>query len=147
MNESNTRWQKRLAFFGASLFFIGGLNGILVANAMEHGLAERAHVLLASHLNALLGCFWMVAVGWTLKWVDAPAKRISVLCSLTILAAWANWLVTLIKAYLDVRGVAYTSDGANNAIFLVLTLTVVLPTLVASFLWALGLWKGLKGDE
>ncbi len=70
--------------------------------------------------------------------------RMALVCQLTILAATANWAITLMKAFMGVHGVAYTGESGNDGIFIALTLTVVLPTLVASFFWMQSIWRGIQ---
>jgi heme/copper-type cytochrome/quinol oxidase subunit 1 len=146
MSDSIEHWQKRLALAGAALFFIGGLTGILVGLSFgtDSVGSDATPVLLASHLNALMGCFWLAALGWSLPMASMESGRLALVCQLTILAATANWAVTLVKAFMGVHGVNYSGESGNDGIFIALTLTVVLPTLVASFFWMQGLWRGLK---
>lgn len=146
MNDMIPYWQKRLALAGAALFFVGGLTGILVGLSFGTGTTgtDATPVLLASHLNALMGCFWLAALGWSLPMMSPERTRFSLLCQLTVLAATANWAITLLKAFMGVHGVAYTGESGNDGIFIALTLTVVLPTLISSFLWMQSLWRGLK---
>ncbi|MCP4807994.1 MAG: hypothetical protein GY913_32065 [Proteobacteria bacterium] len=56
-----------------------------------------------------------------------------------LLAAYANWLVTLIKSGPAVHSVGYLGEPVNDVVFGVLTVLVVLPTLAASGLWVWGL--------
>jgi len=55
-----------------------------------------------------------------------------------IVANYANWLVTAVKAFLHVAGVGLDHDGTNNAVFGALTLLVVIPALGSALGWALG---------
>jgi hydroxylaminobenzene mutase len=55
--------------------------------------------------------------------------------------------VTLIKALLKVHGIDFIGETANDVIFGALTLTVVLPTLVSSWLWMQGLRRGLANAQ
>ncbi|MEC9071178.1 MAG: hypothetical protein VX938_02310 [Myxococcota bacterium] len=130
---------RRLCFAAALLFFIGGLNGVLVSAAMTGTLDANPDFMLAAHLNALLGCFWLLGVAWTLPRIRLGDRAVTGLVVLTIVAAWSNWGVTLVKALLKVQGIAYLGDGANDVVHTALVATVVLPTLVASGLWAWGL--------
>lgn len=138
---------RHLSFAAALLFFIGGLNGILVSGAMTGTLDANPDFMLAAHLNALLGCFWLLGVAWTLPRVRLGTTGVIWLCRLTMLAAWSNWLVTLVKALVKVQGIAYLGEGANDGVHTILLLTVVLPTLLASGLWAWGLRPGAPHSE
>ena len=61
-----------------------------------------------------------------------------VLAWLVIGANFANWGVTCVKAWLRVSGVDLIGQPANDAIFLTLTATVVLPALAAAGAWVYG---------
>ena len=146
MSDMTLDWQKRLALSGAALFFVGGLTGILVGLSFgtDSTASDAPPILLASHLNALMGCFWLAALGWSLPMARLESGRMALVCQLSILAATANWGITLVKAFMGVHGVSYTGESGNDGIFIALTLTVVLPTLVASYFWMQGIWRGLK---
>ena len=70
--------------------------------------------LLAAHLNCLFGCFWLCAVAFTLpltRFGEVGAKR---LVLLTAIPAYANWLITVVKAFrrvMLVLGVAGVIGG------------------------------------
>lgn len=94
---------------------------------------------LAAHLNAILGGVWLIAVAWTLQFVRYGERGQRRLAWLVVTAAWANWLLTLVASVLGVRGLAYTSDPANNVVAALLDVFVVLPSLAGAAAWAWGL--------
>ena len=55
-----------------------------------------------------------------------------------IASQFANWALTLVKAFLKVSGIAATGNHTNDAIFGMLTLLVVLPSLIAATAWLYG---------
>src|SRR5438309_2209195 len=61
-----TRWMARQA---ALLITLALFTGFLVAAAMTGKVPADGHAMLASHLNALLGAFWVLGVGFSLPWV------------------------------------------------------------------------------
>ena len=132
---------RRLYFLGALLFGLGALTGVLVSAVFTGKLDGNSGFMLAAHLNALLGCYWLVCIGvsWT-HLVLSPGQKLW-LFRTTVLAAYANWAVTLVKALLKVQGIDYLGEARNDAIFGALTLSVVIPTFVSSGLWIYGLWK------
>jgi len=132
---------RALCFAAALLFLIAALTGLLVAAAMTGKIDANGHFMLASHLNALLGCFWLLGLAFTLKWVRLSDKSTALLLISAVVSAYANWLVTLIKAFVKVQGIDFTGEGRNDAIFITLTLLVVIPTLVSAGLWVQGLRK------
>jgi len=126
---------------GAILFGLGALTGVLVSAIFTDKLDGNPHFMLASHLNALMGCFWLICLGTTWKRLSMPVSQARLLLRTAVLAAYANWGVTLVKAMLDVQGIDFTGDVTNDTIFGVLTLSVVIPTFIASGLWIRGLWS------
>lgn len=123
---------------GALLILLGLLTGGYVAAAQTGKLPVDPHAALASHLNALLGAFFAFAVAWSLPLLRYGPVGQRRLAWAVLVSNYANWIVTAVKAALHVSGVDYTGQGANDAIFGVLTATVVLPSLVAAFFWVLG---------
>lgn len=123
----------------AVLFCLGLATGVLVSAAMTGKIPADPHAMLASHLNALLGSVWMLAVAWTM-----PMSRLSrtardrLLLGVTV-ANYANWGLTLIKAFLHVAGVDLLGEPVNDAVFGALTLLVVLPSFAVASAWAWGL--------
>ena len=131
--------RRSLAFHAALLFLVGGLTGGLVGAAMQAWIAADARIMLAAHMNALLGAFWLLGVAWSLRFsrLGPGAERAMALLALT--SGWGNWAITVLKAFLHVHGVGPTGNRANDAIFGLLSVFVVLPTLGAAGLWAWGL--------
>jgi hypothetical protein len=121
-------------------FLAGALTGLLVAAAMQGDIPAEPSVVLASHLNALMGSAWLAAIaasGPHLRLTGAASKA---LVWLAVGSTWANWFVTAVKAFLHVSGVGATGDPVNDAVFATLAGTVVLPTLGAAVLWVRGLF-------
>lgn len=131
-----------LVFRAAILLTLGLATGILVSAAMTGKIPADPHAMLSSHLNALLGAFWMVAVAWSLPMTRfGEVGRARLVLGVT-LANYANWSLTAVKAFLKVSGVDYIGEPANDAIFGLLTLLVVLPSLAVGAAWAWGLRPG-----
>jgi hydroxylaminobenzene mutase len=132
----------------AWLFLIGLVTGAWAGIVMTNGAAINMHLdfhpkherlVLASHLNALLGTFWLLGVAYTLPKLRLSARGLVWLCVLTTLGAYGNWLITLIASLLDVRGLAFDHDASNNAIAGLLQVGVVIPSFAAAILWVYGL--------
>jgi len=137
----------RLAGAGALLFFIGMLTGIWSAAALTGKIVVgMPRLALAAHLNGLLGGLWLVVVAWTFEFLHYGEKGLRRLAIVVALAAWANWLITLIASFLGVNGLDYTGNRANDIIAFLLQSLVVLPTLVGSFFWAWGFKKGMRDE-
>ena len=140
MSEKKELWSSRLVVSATALFFLGAVTGVLIPTAGDDSV--KFSRLLAAHLNALLGCFWMLGLAWTMPRLACSPGQLRALCSLTVLACWSNWAVTLAKAQIGVAGLDFGEGGANGAIWLALVLTVVLPTIGGSALWFWTAWKG-----
>src|SRR5690242_5606920 len=103
-----------LARGAAWLVVLGLATGGLVAAAMTGKADADAHAMLASHLNALMGAFLMLGVAWTmpmLRYGSIGRRRIA---WALVVANFANWAITLVKAFLLVSGVDYTGHGRND---------------------------------
>jgi len=138
--------ERSLCFAAAVLFLLGGLTGIPLGFAMNGELALDAGMVKGAHVNALVGCFWLIGLAWSMQFstLEGPAR--TWLIRLVLLAAYANWLVTLVKAIPAVHGVGLTGDATNDMVFGVLTVLVVLPTLGACGLWIWGLRPGPRPE-
>ena len=140
MSGSQQVWASRLVVAATSLFLVGAVTGILIPTAISD--EDKFPRILASHLNAILGCFWLLGLAWTLPRLQLSGGQVKALCLMTMLSAWANWGVTLVKAYMGHAALDWGAGGANGVLWIALVATVVLPTLGAAVLWALGAWKG-----
>lgn len=138
------RLARRLARAAARLVLLALMTGLLVGAAMTHRIDADVHALLASHLNALLGAGWMIGVAWSLPLLRLGPAGAARLVGLVTVANYANWLVTAAKAFLRVSGVDATGDARNDAVFGLLTVLVVLPSLAAAAAWA---WALRGGDD
>ncbi len=132
---------RRLAFAGALLIALGMFTGIPVALAMTGGIAADPASMLAAHLAALMGAFWMFGLGWTMPMVRYGAATRARVAWAVILSNYANWALTVAKSFLHVHGVEAGGSSSNTAIFALLNVFVVLPALVASVAWVWGLRK------
>jgi hydroxylaminobenzene mutase len=138
VHETPNPAAKQLTLNAAVLMTVGLATGGFVSAAMTGKVDADVHSALASHLNALLGCFWMVAVAYSmpmLRYGPLGAKR---LVWLTTVPNFANWIITIGKAFLKVPGVDATGQGKNDLIFGLLTAFVVLPSMVAVAAWVYG---------
>ncbi|MBM4360251.1 MAG: hypothetical protein FJ096_19260 [Deltaproteobacteria bacterium] len=129
---------RRLGAASAGLILLGLLTGFLVAAAMTGKVGAEPHAMLASHLNALMGAFWLLGIGWSLPLLALPEGQLAWLVRLAVVANYANWFLTCIKSFLRVAGLEATGHPANDGIFVLLTGLVVLPALGAAGLWLRG---------
>ena len=142
------RLQHRVAQLGAWLFAVGLLTGLWAAVVLTGKIVVPIpRLALAAHLNGLLGGLWLIAVAATLERMRYGLTGRRRVAALTALAAWANWLVTLIASGLGVRGLAYTGDARNDVIAVLLQLFVVAPSLLAACAWAYGFGGSARRDH
>jgi (hydroxyamino)benzene mutase len=127
-----------MAHAAAWLLLLGLLTGGYVAAAMTGKVPAEPHAALASHLNALMGTFLLLGVAWSLPMLRYGPRGQHRLAWAFIVANFANWGVTAVKAWLRVSGVDATGEPVNDAVFGVLTLSVVLPALGAAAAWVYG---------
>jgi hydroxylaminobenzene mutase len=123
---------------GAVLLLLGMLTGLLLAAAMTGGIPANGRMMLAAHLNAILGAFMLFGFALSLDYLKYTEGRLRAIGWLLIIANYGNWLITGVKALLGVHGLTYTGETANDLIFAALTVVVVLPALVGTGLWAFG---------
>src|SRR5215475_6968735 len=133
--------QTLLARAGAILILLGLLTGGYVSSAMTGGLPADAGAALASHLNAILGGFWIFAVAWSVPRLGYGPTGARRLAWLVIVPNFANWFVTAIKAWLMVKGIAAIGEWKNDAVFALLATLVVIPSLAAAGAWVWGLFR------
>lgn len=133
--------QRKTAAAAAVLLVLAFATGVLLGMAMTGKVDADSHEIVAAHLNAILGCLWIAALAFTLPMLafgEAGRRR---LVYATVVPAYANWLVTTVKAFVHVAGVEPTGNHANDAIFATLTALVVVPSFGAAIAWAWGLVK------
>lgn len=131
--------QRMLAFSGASLMVASLLVGILAAGAMSGTLPVDGRMLLGAHLTGLMGVFFLFALAWSLPMVRYGQVGQSRLVWAVMTANWANLIIGTAKAPFGVHGVGYTEGAANNLVFVLLNVFVVVPTIAAAAAWAFGL--------
>jgi hydroxylaminobenzene mutase len=143
MSSEPSRQSHRLILLGVSLFLIGLLTGLGVANFAIPRLGLAAHLegLLNGMFLALLGLIWpRVALGPT-------GARVAFW--LVVYAAFALWLATILaalwgagSALMPFAAAGLTGSPVQEAIikFLILSLSAAMIAGVGMILW--GVWRG-----
>ena len=134
---------ERLLIKSAALLLLFGLltGFYLSAIAMKLVSADFG-MALAAHLNALLGSFWILGVSYSLRHCHLSPVLLKRMSVLIIIANYANWIFTAIKAYLNVSAISWVEGHlSNNLILVSLTLFVVIPALTGTLLWVFALFK------
>ena len=127
----------------AGLFLLSLLTGLLLASAMTGAVPADARTVVAAHLGGLMGCFLLLGVAWTIPLLRYGERGRRRLAWAFVVGCYANWALTLLKAFLRVSGVSWTGEAANDAVFVLLTFLVVLPFLGGGAAWL----AGLSGDS
>jgi hydroxylaminobenzene mutase len=130
--------ERLLGAASATLFLVALLTGLFAGAAMSGHLHVDPHAALAAHLNALMGTFLLGSFGWTLPMLRYGAVGKRRLAWILVASSFANWAVTTTKAVLLVSGLEPSGSGANDMIFVLLQVTVVLPGIGAAVAWVLG---------
>jgi (hydroxyamino)benzene mutase len=134
-SEWQGQLQRLMARHAAVLMLLGLLTGAYAGMALSGKVDADGHAALASHLNALLGAFWVLGVAWSVPFLRYGERGARRLAFAVIGAQYANWLITAIKSLWKVAGIDFSSDPKNNVIFAALMLGVVLPSLGAAVAW------------
>ena len=130
---------RKFYFSGAVLFSIGLLSGLWVSATFTEAVhVPIPHLALAAHLNALLGGLWLIAVGATVPQLRYEEKQVSRLFWIVSVAAWANFLITLVASYFGKTGLQTGEGVVNDAIGITLRVFVVFPSLLGGFYWVRG---------
>lgn len=132
--------QRRTCAAGAALLVLAFGTGLLLGLVMTNKLHADVHEIVAAHLNAVLGSLWLIALAYTLPMLRFGPIGMKRLVGATAVAAYMNWLVTTVKAFLHVTGVDVTGDATNDIVFATLGVFVVVPSFVAAIAWTYGLW-------
>lgn len=123
------------------LLVIAFATGGLLAAAMTGKIDADAKEISSAHLNAIFGCLWLIALAVTLPMLSFGERGQRRLVWTTAVAAYGNWLITVVKSFLHVAGVDVTGDRTNDAVFAALNAFVVLPAFASSIAWAYGLFR------
>ena len=132
MNNTLEKTQKNICVWAVMIFLLANIVGLLIIPSQQDLFPSTSRKIIESHLNGLLGCFWLLGIAFTLNWIDLSAKSTVILIANAKIASCTLITLPLITAFNT--GI---SDIAFFSIFLAL---VVAPTIISSILWIKGLW-------
>ena len=132
--------QHMLAKSAGVLIFLGIGTGFLIAASATGQIPSNTEMMVAAHLNALLGGFWLLGVGWSLPFCSLSESQQKWMLRLLICSNYSNWFWTAVKSFFDVHAISFDDSTANNLLFVALSVFVVLPALFGSGLWVWGLF-------
>ncbi len=142
MNESGRSYSQATGRIGRAALFYRDADRHLVCGGADRQSGGRDAATGAGGASQRAARRALAGRGrvdfWFLHYDEKGLRRLAIVVAL---AAWANWLVTLIASFLGVNGLDYTGNRANDIIAFLLQSLVVLPTLVGSGFWAWG-FKG-----
>ena len=134
-----TSLQRFVAQQAAALLVASMVVGALAAFAMTAAITANAKMLLAAHVTGVIATVLLIAFAWTLPMLSFGDTGRTRLAWIFLVSSWANVIVGTGKAFFDVHGVGLTGDTANDVVYGLLNVFVVLPTFAASIGWFLGL--------
>lgn len=132
----------RLMKLGAFLLFLAMLTGIYLAGALTGKIPADGRMVLGAHLNAIFGALILFALAFCLPHLRYSEKGLNRLALTMIVANYANWFITGIKALLHVHGIDYTGNTANDLVLAALNVFVVLPAIGGTYFW----FRGFKAQ-
>jgi hypothetical protein len=139
MIDPASRPARLAALAGAVLLLATLSTGFLLAAAETGRLDAEPHTIAAAHVTGFLGALLLFALAATmplLRYKDLGRLR---LVWLLAVPQFAGWFLTIVKAFPRVRGIEPGESTANNVVFLLLTVFVVLPALAGALGWIYGL--------
>lgn len=136
----------KLCYWAAILFLLANLTGLLLIAINNDIIMADKRQMFNSHLNGLLGCFWLLGLAFSLRWVNMGGIANKLLVYTAAIAAYALWLLSLLKSILNVEGTTMGASAENDAIVIGYMILVVIPTLISACLWVTGLRSGIKAS-
>ena len=131
MNEAIEKTQKNICLWAAIIFLLSNIAGILVIPSQQDVVTSNTKKILESHLNGLLGCFWLLGIAFTFRWINLGTKSSFILIASAKVAACALLLLPLISAF---------NTGISAIVFFpIFILLVIIPTITSGILWIKGL--------
>ena len=134
-----TGQQRRLASHGALMLLLGMIYGVYVALVMTEQAPGEPEMALGAHLNALLGSFWLLGMGWSLQFVVLSPRLLRLAVGLTLVGAWSNWILSALKAVSGDLAISFTGAASNDVLFGLRTILVIVPCIVGPAIWVWGL--------
>ncbi|MDP6933006.1 MAG: hypothetical protein QGG40_08810 [Myxococcota bacterium] len=131
--------QKRMAFHGALMLWISMIHGLYLVGVMTHLVPGNEAMTLGAHVNGLMGAFWLLGMGWSLRFVQLSERLLGIAVWMTLTGAWFNFLLAMIKAVQGAMAIEFTGDAFNDIVFAARVLLVVIPSLVGPALWVWGM--------
>ena len=146
MTVEMTSLAKRLIFWGAVLFLLGMLQGLLIPFFTVPRMAVSAH------LSALQSGMAIMIFGVIWRFINLGDTWLKICCSFHILSGYIVWIAINLSAALGaskglpIAGAGFSSTPLNETLIVVM-LTVGAGTgIFAMILVVLGLYKGRVSD-
>tara|TARA_Y100000588_G_scaffold369705_1_gene439024 strand:- start:290 stop:694 length:405 start_codon:yes stop_codon:yes gene_type:complete len=134
MNENIEKMQKNICLWAVIIFLLSNIVGVLAIPSQQDLFPSTSKKILESHLNGLLGCFWLLGIAFTFRWINLSAKSAGMLVGNAKIAACALLALPLISAF---------NTGVSAIVFFsIFIVLVVVPTIFSGILWI----RGLSGN-
>ena len=121
------------------MLWVTMIYGLYLVGVMTHLVPGDDDMTLGAHVNGLMGAFWLLGMGWSLRFVRLSERLLNIAVWMTLAGAWFNFLLAMFKAVPGVMAIELTGGVINDALFVARVLLVVIPSLVGPGLWVWGL--------
>ena len=121
------------------MLWVTMIYGLYLVGVMTHLVPGDDDMTLGAHVNGLMGAFWLLGMGWSLRFVRLSERLLNIAVWMTLAGAWFNFLLAMIKALPCVMAIEFTGNTVNDVLFVARILLVVIPSLVGPALWVWGL--------
>ncbi|WP_420316112.1 hypothetical protein [Ekhidna sp.] len=139
MNSENKFYQRFVIKSASILFFLGLLTGIYVTIVATGKMEGNLSASLAAHLNGIIGSLIILSLILIIPYTKYGHTYKVIMIAMFIVSNYANWIITLIKSYLQVVGLEIIENSiSNNLIHILLVVMVVIPSLTGAIMWILG---------
>jgi (hydroxyamino)benzene mutase len=123
----------------AGLVFLSLLVGALSSFALSGQTgAFDGRTMLGAHVTGLIGACLMFGLAASLPQLRYGASALHRLAQAFAATNYANVTIGAAKSFFFVHGVGAGGSAANNIVFGLLTVFVVVPSLACAFFWAIG---------
>ena len=87
MNNDQSNNARKLCYWAAILFLLANLTGILLIGINAGINMGNKQQMFNSHLNGLIGSFWLLGLAFSLQWVRLSVQTLFRVFTMQILVA------------------------------------------------------------
>jgi len=137
---------KRLTWWGALLFLLGLLTGLMLA--MMPSVADNPRGVLSGHVEGILNGMFLIIVGLMADQVRLSTRASAVCVGLLLYGTYVNWITTTIAGILGasqatpIAGAGHHAAPVVEQVVMVVSVTVGIAMILAVGMLLLGLRRG-----